>query len=433
MTAPLPTGPASHAENFSLRDFLLLPGRALDEQVHAFSAQWRQTVAEGETLYMRELQGPADAVVAIQDPRTGQHREMIMLGSNNYLGLANHPAVKEAVKASIDEFGVGCGGPPLLNGTSRLHRELEMRLAALKGAEDVLLFGSGYLTNLGWVGALLRPQDVLVYDEYCHASLFDALKLARCRSQFFRHNDLAELSRILQATRARTPDANIVVAVEGVYSMDGDLAPLPALRALCDDHGAWLMVDDAHGTGVMGPGGSGTASHFGLAGGAVDIAMGTFSKAFGTVGGFIAGRRELIDYLRFFARSHMFSAALPHPVVATVLAGLDVMQREPWRQERLHENARRLGDGLAALGLDVTRESAIIPLIVPASVDLRRLTRRVHEEGLFVNAIEAPAVPADKQRLRLSLMATHTPEHLATVLSVLERVGREAGLLPNRH
>jgi 8-amino-7-oxononanoate synthase len=370
--------------------------------------------------YFRLLEGPTLPVVEMEGARR------IMLGSNNYLGLTNHPRVKEAVKAAIDEFGVGCGGPPLLNGTSRLHRQLEERLAALKGAEACVLFTSGFLTNLGWMGALMRPQDVVIYDELSHASLFDALKLTRCRSQFFRHNNLAELAQILEATRERAPKANIVVSVEGVYSMDGDLAPLPELRALCDRFGAWLMVDDAHGTGVMGAGGAGTSAHFQTP---VEVNMGTFSKAFGTVGGFITGSQALIDYMRFFARSHMFSAALPHPVVATVLAGLDVMADEPWRQQQLHANADRLASGLRGLGLDVQYESAIIPLIVPASVDLRLLTRRIHEEGLFVNAIEAPAVPADRQRLRLSLMATHTEAHLARAIEVIGAVGRDVGLV----
>ena len=183
MTAPFAPKPASHHENFSLRDFLPLPDQGFAEQLEAFSHHYRAYAEAGETLYMRELQGPAEATVMVRDPLSGRTREMIMLGSNNYLGLANHPMVKEAVKAAIDEFGTGCGGPPLLNGTSRLHRQLEERLAALKGAEDAILFSSGFLANLGWVGALMRPQDILIYDEYSHASLFDALKLTRCRSQ----------------------------------------------------------------------------------------------------------------------------------------------------------------------------------------------------------------------------------------------------------
>lgn len=424
-----PPSPANHSENFSLRDFLPLPNQHFQAQVEAFSHHYRLAEQHGDVLYMREMQGPADAVVTVRDAQTGAAREMLMLGSNNYLGLANHPAVKEAVKAAIDTYGVGCGGPPLLNGTSRLHRELEMRLAALKGAEDALLFSSGFLANVGVVTALMRPQDILIYDEYSHASLFDAMKLARCRSQFFTHNDVNELEAILTATRARAPEANIVVAVEGVYSMDGDLAPLTVIRRLCEAHGAWLMVDDAHGTGVLGPGGAGTAAHLGLGHDQVEIQMGTFSKSFGTVGGFVAGSRALIDYLRFFARSHMFSAALPHLVVATVIAGLDVMASEPWRQERLHANTAYMAHGLRALGLEVHHESAIIPIIVPPSVNLRVLTRRLHEAGLFCNAIEAPAVPADKQRLRLSLMATHTQEQLDQAIATIATVGREVGLV----
>lgn len=424
------TAQPTNSENFSLRDFLPLPNQRFDEQVEAFSQIYRQIAGSGDALYMRELQGPADATVTIRDPQTGADRDMVMLGSNNYLGLANHPVVKQAVKDCVDAFGAGCGGPPLLNGTSSLHRQLERRLADLKGADDAVLFSSGFLTNVGWVTALMRPQDVLIYDEYSHASLFDALKLARCKSQFFAHNDVSQLAQILEATRQRAPNANLVVSVEGVYSMDGDLAPLPAIRALCDRFDAWLNVDDAHGTGVLGAGGCGTATHLGLGHGDVDVAMGTFSKTFGTVGGFIAGKQALIDYLRFFARSHMFSASLPHTVVATVLAGLDVMRDEPWRQERLHANAAYLAQGLRNLGLDIHYESAILPVIVPPRVDLRRLTRRLHDEGLFCNAIEAPAVPPDKQRLRLSLMATHTQAHLDRALDVIGRVGREVGLIP---
>ncbi|MBC7544103.1 MAG: 8-amino-7-oxononanoate synthase [Candidatus Sericytochromatia bacterium] len=422
--------PATHSENFSLRDFLPLPNQGFHEQVEAFSQTYRQLAEDGAALYMREILGPADATVTIRDRQTGATRDMLMLGSNNYLGFANHPAIKQAVKDCIDTYGVGCGGPPLLNGTTQLHRQLEARLAALKGAEDALIYSSGFLTNVGWVTALMRPQDILIYDEYSHASLFDALKLARCKSQFFAHNDMAQLAAILKATRERAPLANIVVSVEGVYSMDGDLAPLPEIRALCTAHGAWLNVDDAHGTGVMGHLGAGTANHLGLAHGAVDLAMGTFSKTFGTVGGFIAGSQALIDYLRFFSRTYMFSASLPHTVIATVVAGLDVMRDEPWRQVRLHENATYVAAGLRRIGLDIHYESAILPIIVPESVDLRTLARRLHEEGLFCNAIEAPAVPPDKQRLRLSIMATHTRAQLDQALAIIERVGKEVALIP---
>ncbi len=428
MTEPV-SRPATHAENFSLRDFLPVVSQDAEAQIAAFTGHYRAIAATGEALYMREIAGPADAVVAVRDPGDGTVREMIMLGSNNYLGLANHPDVKAAVIAAIDAFGVGCGGPPLLNGTSSLHRRLEARLAALKGTEDALLFSSGFLANLGWVGALMRPQDVLVYDELSHASLYDAIKLARCKSQFFAHNDVAELAAILAAQRTRNPAALIVVAVEGVYSMDGDLAPLGAIRAACDRHGAWLAIDDAHGTGVLGAHGAGTAEHLGLPHRAVDVAMGTFSKAFGTAGGFVAGSRERIDYLRFFARTHMFSAALPHPVIATVLAGLEVMEREPWRQVRLHENAAYLVAGLRGLGLETATESGIVPVFIPAGVDMRVLTRGLHEAGVFANAIEAPAVPADKQRLRLSVMATHTHAHLDRALGAIAEVGRAVGLV----
>jgi 7-keto-8-aminopelargonate synthetase-like enzyme len=257
-----------------------------------------------------------------------------------------------------------------------------------------------------------------------------AASSAKFRAQRFRHNDCAHLERLLKATRERAGSASrvIFVAVEGVYSMDGDLAPLAEMRALCDRYGANLVVDDAHGTAVMGETGGGTAEHCGIKG-RVEIAMGTFSKAFGTTGGFLAGSREVIDYLRFFSRSYMFSAHLPPPTVAAVLAGLDMIEREPDRLVRLHENAEYLASGLRALGYAAERQAAILPLLIPSSVDIRALAHAFHREGVFLNSVEYPAVPLDAQRLRISVMATHTREDLDGALGVFERLGRRFGLI----
>jgi 8-amino-7-oxononanoate synthase len=348
-----------------------------------------------------------------------------MLGSNNYLGLAYHPFIREAVKRVIDDYGVGMGGPPLLNGMSDLHRQLELRLARLKGGEDALLFSSGYQANLGWVVGLLREGDILIYDELNHASLYDGVALAGAQSRAirFRHNDCFHLEQLLRRF-GENRTGQLIVAVEGVYSMDGDLAPIPQILKLCRKYGASLMVDDAHGTGVMGKTGAGTAEHFGVLG-EIDIYLGTFSKAFGTTGGFIVARREVIDYLRFFARSYMFSAHLPPTTVATVLAGLEVIHREPERIARLHENAAYLEQGLNALNLNVRREAAILPVKIPSTIDLRCLNLRFHEEGIFLNPIEYPAVPKNEQRLRLSVMATHTKEDLDYALNVFKKLKKE--------
>jgi 7-keto-8-aminopelargonate synthetase-like enzyme len=292
-----------------------------------------------------------------------------------------------------------------------------------------MLFASGYQANLGWVTGLLRDDDVLLYDELNHASLYDGIAMAmsasRARAFRFRHNDCAHLESLL--ARFSGKKSQIYVAVEGVYSMDGDLAPLPEVAALCRKFGAILIVDDAHGAGVMGAAGSGTAEHFGLRG-EVDIAMGTFSKSFGVTGGFLVARREVIDYLRFFSRSYMFSAHLPVTTVAAVLAGLDVIAREPALLRRLHDNAAYLQKGLQFLGFDVPRGAAILPVHIPPRIDLREMSRRFDEEGIFLNSIEYPAVPQDQQRLRLSVMATHTREDLDLAIAVFRKIKDEFGL-----
>ncbi len=369
----------------------------------------------------------------VRDSVTGETRTMVMMGSNNYLGLANHPSVKQAVIDAVQESGVGMAGPPLLNGMNSLHRQLELRIARFKGKEDALLFASGFQANLGWISALLRSQDFLIYDELHHASVFDGIKIARATARIhtrsFRHNDVSHLRRILEAAHDQiTPGAHIFVAVEGVYSMDGDLAPLREIAALVDQFGATLVLDDAHGTGILGKRGSGTAEHFGVCD-QVDLAMGTFSKAFGVTGGFIAGKKEVIDYLRYFSSSYMFSAHLPQAMVAAILAGIDLIESGPELMAALHANVATLVGRMNEIGFRVKSESAIIPVLLPATVDIRALGRRFHEEGLFANLIEYPAVPKDAQRIRLSVMAGHTSEDLDFALGVLEKLGREFNLI----
>jgi glycine C-acetyltransferase len=428
-----PTEGIANSENFSLQDFFEFRGETLMDRVRPFSEHIRALNADGYALYGREVVGPTGRRVRVRDRAGTRERMMVMMGSNNYLGLANHPYVKQAVHAAIEDAGVGMGGPPLLNGMSSLHRRLEGQIAELKGKEDALLFASGFQANLGWISALLRSKDVLLYDELHHASLFDGIRIAhstaRVRTQSFRHNDVSHLSELLEKSRANlAPGAQIFVAVEGVYSMDGDLAPLPKIAGLCKAARAVLVVDDAHGTGVLGPKGGGTAEHFGIAE-HVDLAMGTFSKAFGVTGGFIAGRRELVDYLRFFSKSYMFSAHLPQAMAAAVSAGVELVRTQPQLRESLHANVRAMVEGMRALGFDVKSESAIVPVILPEQVPIRELGKRFHEEGLFVNLIEYPAVPKDSQRIRLSIMADHTPADIELALDVLGRLGREFRLI----
>jgi glycine C-acetyltransferase len=417
----LANGQHEGGENFDPREvFLMGRGVSFKERVDLFSRLLGEKFGDYQTLYMRLVTSPAGREVEVIDSATGRTRKMLMFGSNNYLGLADHPYVVERAHNAIREYGVGLSGPPLLNGYTRLHRELEERLSALKHAEETLIFSTGYSANVGLITGVTSRNDVVIYDRYSHASLQDGLKMNAARVVPCRHNDLEDLRRALEAPRP-APSGDAFVCVEGVYSMDGDLAPLDAIVPLCNQHGATLIVDDAHGTGVMGESGSGTAQHFGVDG-AVDITMGTFSKALGVVGGFVSASKPIINYLRLFARSYVFSASLPPVVVAAVLAGLDVIEREPWLRRQLHDNVEYVTEGLHKLGFEIDPPAAIISLRVPASMDIREAARRFNQAGIFVNCVEYPAVPIGEQRFRISMMATHTKEDMDQLLECTAQV-----------
>jgi glycine C-acetyltransferase len=417
-----------HAENFSLEQFIDSHAQSFDVRFGEFRPLVEEARIRGVVL--REIQGPAGPSVTVNDPATGRTRDVVMLGSNNYLGLANEPEIVDAMVAATREWGVGCGGPPLLNGTTSLHRRLEDRLAEWKECEAALVFPSGYSANVGWVTGLLRKGDVLVYDEQNHASLYDGIQLGRVRSLAFTHNDLDHLRHRLMQVRWRDAGANVVVAVEGVYSMDGDLAPLTEIRALCDNFDALLAVDDAHGTGVLGARGRGTAEHFGLEG-RVDLAMGTFSKVFATTGGYVAGSQDQVDWLRFFARSYMFSASLAPGVVASVLASIDFIDAHPERVELLRDNTTYFAGLLREIGFRVAPAAAIIPIMLPAHVSVPDVVAALYADGVFANGVEYPAVPRDRQRLRLSIMATHTQAQLDFCAERLERVASRFDFHPD--
>ncbi len=413
--------PYRGGENFDLRQMLLcgkhLP---LRERTEVFTAFLQDLAAQNHFLQMRCITSATDREVTVLDPISGNQKQMLMFGSNSYLGLANHPIVKLKVREAIRKFGVGIGGPPLLNGYTKLHRELEERLAALKGAEDAMIFPAGYSANIGLVTGLVNPSDIVLYDIYSHASFCDGLKMSGATGIHFPHNNLARLEALLKTSR-RQMDRDLFVGVEGVYSMDGDLAPLDVIVPLCKTHNAFLILDDAHGTGVMGLHGRGTAEHFGVEG-QVDVTMGTFSKTFSATGGFVAASKPIINYLRFFARSYMFSASLPPTVVATVLAGLDVIEQEPERLKQLWENVAYTSTGLKRLGFELKSESPVFPLIVPAGMNLREAARQFHEAGIFVNSVEYPAVPISQQRFRVSLMASHTRQDIDRLLEVIAAI-----------
>ena len=364
-------------------------------------------------------------------------KKVVMLGSNNYLGLTTHPKVKEAAKKAIDEYGTGSSGSRFLNGTLDIHLKLEKKLAQFVGKEDALVFSTGYQTNLGTISALLKRGDFVIMDKLNHASLFDGAYLAigldtlgirssGIRVIRYKHNDMADLKRVLEEL---PEDAGKLIVTDGVFSMDGDIAKLPDIVELARKYGARVMVDDAHAVGVLGEKGSGTPEYFGLTE-EVDLIMGTFSKSFASIGGFIAGDAYVIDYIRHFARPLIFSASMPPAAVAAVDAALEICINEPERRKKLWDNTRKMIDGFRSLGFNIgPTETPIIPVIVGNDELTFVFWRRLLEEGVFTNPVVSPAVPPNQARLRTSYMATHTEEMLDRALVAFEKVGKELGII----
>jgi glycine C-acetyltransferase len=425
-------GPPPPPARRSLLDFYRATGDGLEARAAQLTELYREALDQGLLPFGREVASAAGPRVKLRDPRTGALREELMLGSANALGLAGHPRVKARALAALEQFGAGVGGPPHLAGTTSLHRALERALAELAAQEEAVLFSSGFQANLGWLSALLRPEDTLLHDELSHPSTVDGLILARAgrprtRDLAFRHHDLDHLERRLaEAARTRPRHGLLFVAVEGVCPLDGGLAPLEAMVGLCQRHRATLVVDDAHGLGVLGDTGGGTAEHLGVAS-QVDLTVGTLGKALGASGGFLAASAEVADLLRCSARGHLLSTALPPAAVAAALGSLEVLRDEPQRRQALHANVQYLCAGLTRRGFPAATRSAIIPVQVPARLELRRLGRRFPELGVFLDTVEPPAVPAGEQRLRLTPMATHTRADLDQVLEAFSTVARELG------
>jgi 8-amino-7-oxononanoate synthase len=370
--------------------------------------------------YYRAISSGQDPVV------THNGKQLVMLGSNNYLGLTNHPEVKEAAAIALALFGTGCAGSRLLNGTLDIHLELEARLATFLGREDVLTFSTGFQVNLGVLSCLLQRSDVALLDGLNHASIIDGCRLGFGKTHKYLHNDMVDLERKLANV---SDEKGKLVVVDGVFSMEGDTAKLPEIVELKNRYGARLMVDDAHGLGVFGDAGRGTPEHFGVED-QVDLVMGTFSKSLATVGGFIAGRADVIDFIRHKARSAIFSAAPPPPSVAAAIKALEIIEREPERRKNLWENARFMKREFETLGFDTgASASPVIPLVIGEDVAAFAMTRKLQERGVFANPVITPAVPPGRSMMRTSYMATHTMEQLERALEAFAAVGREMGVI----
>lgn len=370
--------------------------------------------------YYREISSAQEPVVTIDG------RKVIMLGSNNYLGLTNHPKVKEAAHEALARFGTGCAGSRLLNGTLAIHTQLEERLADFMNAEAALTFSTGYQVNVGVLSCLLGRHDTVFLDNLDHASIIDGTRLGFGKTLKFKHNDMKDLEGKLQRADDRR---GRMIVVDGVFSMEGDLCDLPGLVELKKKYGTRLMVDDAHGLGVFGENGRGTAEHYGLEED-VDLIMGTFSKSLATVGGFITGSETVVDYIRHHARSQIFSAAPPPPMAAAVIAALEIVVREPERRKSLWENTEFMKQELQNLGFDTgDSDSPVIPILIGDEFTTFTMAKRLHEEGVFVNPIVPPAVPAGQAMIRTSYMATHERSHLEKALDALAKVGRELDVI----
>ncbi len=360
---------------------------------------------------LRTVESPPNPTILLN----GQ--SVIQFASNNYLGLANHHKIKQAAIEAIQEYGVGSGASRLISGTQAPHQKLEADLAAFKETEAALTFGSGYNTNIGMIPSLVGPRDLILADRLCHASLIDGCRVSQATLRVFRHNDTEHLKQLL---RRQSRTGNTLILTEGVFSMDGDLAPLPELARLAKKFEANLLVDDAHGTGVMGPNGRGTIEHFGIDPHDL-IQMGTCSKALGTVGGYVAGSRSFVDYLINTSRSFIYTTAPPPSMAAAAQAALQIVQAEPDRRRRLWQNREQLYHGLKNLGFQLTNtQSPILPIILNDPQRAIDMSEQLLQQGIYVPAIRPPTVPKGTSRLRMTVTSDHTPEHIETVLHAFE-------------
>jgi 8-amino-7-oxononanoate synthase len=380
----------------------------------------QQAIQEGWYPYFKAIESGAASEVIIDG------RKLIMIGSNNYLGLTQDPRVKEAAMKAVEEFGSGCTGSRFLNGTLKLHEELEHRLAKFMKREAALCFSTGFQTNLGTIATIVGKDDLVFTDRANHASIVDGCRLSFGRTIKFKHNDLNDLERLLK----KYPNsAGKLIVADGVFSMEGDIIDLPNLVKLAEKYEARIMIDDAHSIGVLGRHGRGTGEHFGLED-KVDIVMGTFSKSFASLGGFIAADAYVVDFVKHHARALIFSASMPPAATASVLAALDIIEQEPQRIACLWKNVRKMKTGFDALGFDTGKSvTPIIPILVGEDMQTFSFWKLLFDNGIFANPVITPAVPPGQGRIRTSYMATHTEAELDHVLEVFGRIGRDFGLI----
>ncbi|MEO6149311.1 MAG: pyridoxal phosphate-dependent aminotransferase family protein [Mucilaginibacter sp.] len=393
-------------------------GKKLHQKIAQFQDA-NQIREKGLYPFFRPIESGQDTEVIINGKR------VLMFGSNSYLGLTNHPKIKEASKRAIDKYGTGCAGSRFLNGTLDIHIDLENKLATYVGKEAAVLFSTGFQVNLGVLSCITGRNDYLILDEYDHASLIDGSRLSFSKVIKYAHNDMDDLQRKLSLL---PEEAVKVIVVDGIFSMEGDIVKLPEIVRLAEEYGANIMVDDAHSLGVIGYNGSGTASHFGLTD-EVDLIMSTFSKSLASLGGFIAADYETIDYLKHRARSLMFSASMTPGSVASVIAALDIIEAEPERIQKLWDNTNYASKLFTEEGFDIGEsESPILPIYIRDNDKTFLVTNQLQENGIFVNPVVSPAVPSDSSLLRFSLMATHTFAQIDEAVEKIAKAFKYAGV-----
>jgi glycine C-acetyltransferase len=387
-------------------------------------ADWyREARPNGYYLYQEALGSVPATRVRVRNGKTGQWKELLNLASYNYLGISYRPEVKKAAVEAIERYGLGASGSPILSGTFDVHEELARELAEFKGKESCILFPTGYSANVGFISALMRSGDTIFLDQYSHASIVDGAILAKSRTVFFRHNNPLDLERKISGVKGKK-----LVVVEGVYSMDGDMCALPDILEVTKRHGARMLIDEAHSTFLFGPNGRGVAEHFGLDK-EVDFHLGTFSKSLGGQGGFVAGTRELVDYVTAFARSRFFSCNLSPVLTAGLLAGLRIAESEPQLRAKLWSNVAYLRRRFAEEGVDIGKSnSQVMPVMVNNDSKVLGVAEKIQDRGLFLNPVTYPAVPKHKSRLRISVSAAHTEQDLETAAQTIAGVLREEGI-----
>lgn len=369
---------------------------------------------------LKTVEGPPASRIIVDG------RECILLSSNSYLGLAEHPAVRAAAIEAVSRWGAGAGGSRLISGNLGLHEDLEREIARFKRTEAAIIFNTGYMANLGAITALAGKGDVIISDELNHASIIDGCRLSRAETRIYRHKDTEQLKEILRQARGHR---RRLIVTDSVFSMDGDIAPLPEITALAEEYGAMVMVDDAHATGVLGVRGAGAADYFRLEG-KIPVQMGTLSKALGSFGAFVAGSRELIDFLTNRARSFIFSTALPPAVIGAAMAAIKLVENNPEIRQKLWDNARYLRAGLEKMGYRVlSGESPIIPVLIGDDRKTVQMAGSLRGKGVFAPGIRPPTVPPGTGRIRVTVMAVHSLYDLDEALDVFEKAGKEVGVI----